>query len=244
MQEKIRQLSQWITESKYTVVFTGAGMSTESGLPDFRSPKGLYKGKDPRDLASVYAMNTMARDFYDYYRMRINNIKKVKPHEGYKILVRWERLKLINAVITQNVDGFHLSTGQDQVVELHGSLKRAFCSECNKEYPASSILDQDIPICKECRGKLKPGVILYGEPLKTFPMEMANLHTSKADLFIVIGSSLEVSPANYFPVEAQRNGAKLVIINLESNSLTDEADLFIKGSALDTLNTLNRILYR
>ena len=242
MQKELTLLAAWMRTSKNVVIFTGAGMSTESGLPDFRSENGLWKNLDPRQLASVRAMNTNEKNFYDFYRMRIRNLQKAMPHEGHYILAEWEKKNRIKHIITQNVDGFHQQAGSKSVSELHGSLRLARCQDCNREYPADKLLEKDFPRCEACSGKLRPGVVLFGESLPLEALEISDRESSSSELFIVIGSSLEVSPANYFPVKAKNSGARLAIINLEETQLDDLADVVIRGKTKEVLQEINSII--
>ncbi len=239
MEKKLSLLSDWIIESSSLVIFSGAGMSTESGLPDFRSSKGLWKNTDPRKLASVEALNNNTKNFYDFYKMRINALNEVKPHEGHFILAEWENKNIVKHIITQNVDGFHKRAGSKFVSELHGSLGICRCNECAVEYPSDKLIEKDFPTCEKCSGKLRPGVVLFGEMLPADALEKADFESANSDLFIVIGSSLEVSPANYFPVQAKKSGAKLVIVNLESTHLDHIADMVIPGKTKEVLKELD-----
>jgi len=241
VQEKIKTLGQWIKDSTHTVVFTGAGMSTEAGLPDFRSKTGLWKQVDPRKLASIEAMQANPEEFYEFYRMRLAALGKALPHKGHKILAELEKERLIQVIITQNVDGLHHRAGSNRVIELHGTLREAKCLKCKSTYPANVLECEGIPRCK-CGGMLKPGVILFGEMLPEEALRQADIETRKSHLFIVVGSSLEVSPANYFPLQARDIGAKLVIINMEPTVMDEEANLIIRGKAGEVLSDLGKIL--
>lgn len=219
-------LSTLMKESNYTVVFTGAGMSTESGLPDFRSSKtGLWKQVDPTKLASIDALENNRESFIQFYHKRIQAIHNYKPHRGHEILGKWERAGLIQAIITQNVDGFHQQAGSRNVTELHGTLRTVHCHACGKTFPNQEFINGKFHC--DCGGFLRPSVVLFGETLPYDAIQKAEEETEKAELFIVLGSSLTVSPANFFPVEAKQNGAKLVIINLEPTDYDDLADLVI-----------------
>jgi len=239
--DKLEILVDWLLKSTHTVIFTGAGMSTEAGLPDFRSKTGLWKQKDPTKLASVEAMNQNPEEFYEFYRMRLATLGEASPHKGHKILALWEKDRLIQAIITQNVDGLHHRAGSNRVIELHGTLREAVCLKCKQVYPPQVLEGESIPRCS-CGQMLKPGVILFGEMLPQEALRQADIESRRSHLFIVIGSSLEVSPANFFPLEAKGVGAKLVIINLEPTDMDDQADLLIRGKAGEILDYLNKIL--
>lgn len=225
-------LANLIQKAKHTVVFSGAGMSTESGIPDFRSAaQGIWRQKDPAKLASTYALEHNRDEFVAFYRARIEGLQTCEPHAGYHILAEWERRGLVHSIITQNVDGFHTLAGSCHVAELHGTISRVHCQRCARVYPAAHYIEETIEessgtVC-ECGGFLRPSVVLFGETLPDDAVDMAERETYAADLFIVLGSSLQVSPANLFPQVAKRNGAKLVIVNMEPTELDYLADLVI-----------------
>ncbi|MHC0036314.1 NAD-dependent protein deacylase [Pseudoneobacillus sp. C159] len=226
MENSIQTLKKWLAESQYTVIFTGAGMSTESGIPDFRSATtGIWKHKDPMKLASTNAMKNHREDFIEFYRHRIDNLGNLEPNTGHHILAKWEQEGKIKAIITQNVDGFHQKAGSENVSELHGTLRSCHCDECGEVYSISRFMEEDLTCA--CGGFIRPGVVLFGESLPANSFHEAGVETNRADLFIVLGSSLSVAPANYFPVDAKRNGAKLVIINMEPTDLDSLADIVI-----------------
>ena len=215
-------------------------MSTESGLADFRSKEGMWKNVDPRQMASLRALNANTKDFYEFYRMRVKLLREAAPHNGHDILANWEKRNIIRHIITQNVDGFHHKAGNQAVSELHGSLRLSRCQDCKREYDIENMMNGDVPKCEACSGKLRPGVVLFGENLPMDALEEAERQSFNSDLFIVIGSSLEVSPANYFPVKAKNAGALLVIINMEETHLDDLADLVIRGKAKEVLEDLDQ----
>jgi NAD-dependent deacetylase len=222
-------IGQFLQKANYTVVFSGAGMSTESGLPDFRSSeKGLWKNQNPLQLATVEAMIHNREQFVSFYRKRITALSEVTPHEGYKVLAAWEKKGIVRSVITQNVDGFHEIAGNKNRADLHGTLRKCHCHSCGEEYSMDKFLKSEELTC-ECGGFIRPSVVLFGEYLPQKAMTFAEEESAKADLFIVLGSSLQVSPANMFPQIAKNSGAKLVIINMESTPLDDIADTVINN---------------
>ncbi len=226
-------LKKWLDEADYTIVFTGAGMSTESGLPDFRSSQGLWKQKDPAQLASTDALNNNVEEFIAFYRERVLGVKEYGPHRGHHILAEWEKAGKIKSIITQNVDGFHQLAGSKRVAELHGTLQKVHCESCGREYGSEEYVNEEF-YC-ECGGVLRPSVVLFGESLPMDAFEFALEETEKADLFIVLGSSLTVTPANQFPMIAKENGAKLVIVNQDDTPLDHRADLVIQDKKIGEL---------
>ncbi|WP_172370988.1 NAD-dependent protein deacylase [Sporosarcina jiandibaonis] len=215
-----------LEKSKYIVVYTGAGMSTESGLPDFRSANtGLWEKEDPALIASTEALNRDVEKFFQFYRKRVLGVKDCKPHNGHDILAKWEKDGLIKSIITQNVDGFHSEAGSKNVMELHGTLQKVHCETCKKEY-GNEMYESESFYC-ECGGKLRPSIVLFGEGLPEETFMRAVQESEKADLFIVLGSSLTVTPANQFPLIAKENGAKLLIVNMEPTHFDELADVVI-----------------
>ena len=239
-------LSKFIKKSKYTVVFTGAGMSTESGLPDFRSSNGMWQDIDPLKLANLEELKENPERFIKFYSSRIRQYLSCKPNMGHEILSRWEKKGLIKSIITQNVDGYHQEAGSKRVIELHGSLDNLYCIECKRKYKKERYLEEKGYYC-ECGGLIRPNVVLFGELLPKRAVARCERETSKADLFIVLGSSLQVYPANSFPMEAKNNGAKLIIINEGPTDLEDIADVKINRSIgevlLETEEELKKMEY-
>ncbi|RLL42702.1 NAD-dependent protein deacylase [Oceanobacillus piezotolerans] len=232
-------LEKWLQTSNYFVVFTGAGMSTESGLPDFRSSThGLWRKKDPSKLASTEALNNNVDEFIQFYRERVLGVKEYKPHKGHHILADWEEQGIIKSIITQNVDGFHQQAGSKRVAELHGTLQKVHCQACGREYDSEEYVNKEY-FCS-CGGVLRPNIVLFGEVLPEDAFQFAIREAEKADLFIVLGSSLSVTPANQIPLIAKDNGAKLVIVNQEKTEMDMYADELIHdrkiGELLEALN--------
>ncbi|MBY7145044.1 NAD-dependent protein deacylase [Virgibacillus sp. NKC19-3] len=221
-------LKKWLNESNYTVIYTGAGMSTESGLPDFRSAgNGLWNKKDPGKIASTTSLNDNVSEFIAFYRERVLGMRDYKPHKGHEILAEWENQGVIQSIITQNVDGFHQRAGSRRVAELHGTLQSLHCQTCGRVYSSEAYVDQEY-YCN-CGGVLRPSITLFGESLPQDAFQLALRETQKCDLFIVLGSSLSVTPANQFPIIAKENGAKLVIVNRDKTDFDSFADEVINN---------------
>lgn len=231
-------LQSYVITSENIVFFGGAGVSTESGIPDFRSTSGLYNQQykySPETILSHSFFMSNTKDFYDFYRNKMLFLG-ARPNKAHVMLAELEKAGRLKAVITQNVDGLHQMAGSKVVMELHGSIHRNYCMKCNKLYDATAITDSsDIPKCN-CGGIIKPDVVLYEESLYNDTMNRAAEYISKADVLIIGGTSLGVYPAagliNYY------RGSKLVLINKSSTPMDSKADLVINGSIGEVLGAL------
>lgn len=233
----MRQIAEMLQQAKHVIVFTGAGMSTESGLPDFRSPnRGLWTQFNPDELANLDALKHNTEEFIDFYRARLQAVTDYTPHKGHRILAEWEHKGIISGIITQNVDGFHHDAGSQNVMELHGTFRKFYCHDCHKEYDRQAFLDGK-STCHVCGGIIRPGIVLFGETLPTETFYRADDETMKADLFIVFGSSLNVTPANTFPAHAKQNGAHIIIVNREATPFDDYADHIIQDKRIGEVLT-------
>lgn len=233
---KIDKLVKWLRGSKYTVVLTGAGMSTESGIPDFRSKDGLWRKMDPMKLASISTLRSNYDDFYEFYKMRWQKLSSCKPHKGYDILAKWESEGLINGVVTQNVDDFHLMAGNEKVYRLHGSLNEFRCSLCNNQVDRKDFMEKTP--CNKCGGSLRPGIVLFGEGLPEEELYNAINEMEKAELVIVIGTSLTVFPVSQLPDITR---GKKVYINKEIPR-NSNFDLNFEETAGELLKEIDNIL--
>jgi NAD-dependent deacetylase len=222
---------------KDVVVLTGAGMSTASGLPDFRGDQGLWKNRDPRRLASIAALENSPEDFYEFYRMRIRALMGVRPNRGHEILAWWEQEGYLKGIVTQNVDHLHQEAGSMKVWELHGTLREVLCSRCRRRYDSELLLERTD--CPECGGPLRPNVVLFGEYLPEEALEKAEELATSCGCFLVLGSSLEVSPANWYPSLAKQAGAELFIVNKTPTPIDGRADGVIHGDIIETLEKIN-----
>lgn len=239
--DKIAVIAEWIQQSKYLVAFTGAGISTASGIPDFRSPEsGLWNGVDPDEVASIFGFRRNPQAFYDWVQPLVKTTKLALPNAAHLALFRLEQAGKLKAIITQNIDGLHSKAGNTTVYELHGNTRRATCIFCFSEFDAEPILDKfiedgEVPHCPKCNGVIKPNVILFGEQLPYEQLQGAKKVSREADLMFILGSSLEVAPASDIPLLAKRAGAKLVLINREPTALDAQVDLLIRGDVAEIL---------
>ena len=227
MKEKIEKLKKLVDESQNIVFFGGAGVSTESGIPDFRSKDGLYNQKykyPPEYILSHTFFINKTEEFFKFYKEKMNSLK-YEPNITHIKLAELEKKGKLKAVITQNIDGLHQKAGSKNVLELHGSVLRNNCMECNKFYNAEFVFNSEgIPKC-ECGGTVKPDVVLYEERINDFVLEKSIQAIREADLLIVGGTSLTVNPASSL-VHYYR-GKNLVLINKDSTSYDRIADLVI-----------------
>ena len=221
------QLRQWVSESKRIVFFGGAGVSTESGIPDFRSQDGLYNMKykyPPETIISRPFFMRNPEEFYRCYRDKMI-YPDAQPNAAHKKLAQWEEEGKLLAVVTQNIDGLHQAAGSKKVFELHGSVLRNYCMRCGKFYGLDAVMSADgVPKC-ECGGTIKPDVVLYGENLDGDVLNGACAAISQADMLIIGGTSLNVYPAAGL-VDLYR-GHRLVLVNLSSTPQDSRADLVI-----------------
>ena len=230
MQQELETLKKWIDNSDNIVFFGGAGVSTESGIPDFRSVDGLYNQQydyPPETILSHTFFRRNTEEFYRFYRAKMLALD-AKPNAAHKKLAQWEQEGKLKAVVTQNIDGLHQAAGSKMVYELHGSVHRNYCQKCGAFYDARYILEsQEIPKCEKCGGIIKPDVVLYEEGLDDATMRGAIRAISHADVLIIGGTSLTVYPAagliDYY------NGNKLVLINKSVTPMDSRADLLVQG---------------
>jgi NAD-dependent deacetylase len=240
------QVADWVLASRRTVVFTGAGMSTESGIPDFRSPGGVWDRFDPNEFTfqNFVGSETGRKRYWELGRMVYPVIRRAEPNPGHQALVTLWRLGKLDCVITQNIDNLHQRAGlpAERVIELHGNATRARCLSCERPYDRAEIQDWlesgvEVPGCAPpCGGVIKPRTVMFGEAMPREETEEAERRARAAELFIVVGSSLVVYPAAQMPVHAKRAGARLVIINRTATPQDDEADLLIADSSAAVLS--------
>ena len=234
----LEQLQKYIDESGKIVFFGGAGVSTESGIPDFRSVDGLYHQTydyPPETIISHDFFMSNPEEFYRFYRQKMLFLD-AKPNAAHKKLAELEQVGKLTAVVTQNIDGLHQMAGSRRVYELHGSVHRNYCQKCGKSYPVERIVNTEgIPRCDDCGGIIKPDVVLYGECLDSEVMEGAIKAISQADLLIIGGTSLAVYPAagliRYCP-------GKSILINREPTPMDGRAGLVIKGNIGEVLGAV------
>jgi NAD-dependent protein deacetylase/lipoamidase len=229
------QLAALLEERQPCIVLTGAGVSTESGIPDFRSPTGIWAEVDPFEVASIDAFRRDPERVWAFYRTRIDLLREAEPNAGHRAIAELERRGLVRAVVTQNIDTLHSRAGSREVVEVHGSIRSAVCPSCLWTEGADAFLaqleEQPTPLCPHCSEILKPGVTLFGELLPTGAMERATELARTAGLLLVVGSTLEVWPVAGLPLEARA----FAIVNRGPTALDERALLKVDAPAGETL---------
>jgi NAD-dependent deacetylase len=246
MEEKISKVVKMIASANRIVVFTGAGVSTESGIPDFRGPGGLWTKFDPDDFTiDKYLRSGQTRRKMWKVLLEGGLLADAAPNPAHYAIAELEKMGKLSSVITQNIDNLHQKGGNhpDKVHELHGNMKWIVCLGCGHRYPLEVMMrdvpsDDSLPECKMCGGILKPDVIFFGEALPEKTLRAATKESRECDLFIVIGSSLAVYPAAFLPLQAKHSGAQVVIINLGPTELDHTADLIINESAGKTMTEI------
>ncbi len=240
LSQQIQQAAQLIRAAQHIVALTGAGISTPSGIPDFRSPdSGVWNDANPMEVASIFAFRQNPQPFYDWIRPLAQIIFTAVPNPAHAALVDLERAGKMRAVITQNIDDLHTKAGSEIVHELHGHTRTLTCTRCYTIINAQDILDEFLNEGKaprhRCGGVLKPDVILFGEQLPAQEFISAQMAMKEADLLLVAGSSLEVAPASDLPLLALDHGASVIVINYGGTYLDPRADVVIQADVAEVL---------
>ena len=233
------RLAELIRDCQPCVALTGAGVSTESGIPDFRSEGGLWSEFDPLDYGSIESFRRDPVRIWEFYGRRFAFLVDAKPNEAHRALAELEARGLLDAVVTQNIDLLHERAGNRNVLEMHGSIRRAICLECGAHEPLDGVLAQlesaPAPRCPRCDAVLKPDVVFFGELLPPGALERASELARRARLLLVVGSSLEVQPVAALPFETLAAGGSLAIVNRGPTALDEHADLRLDGNAGELL---------
>lgn len=242
MDKTISRLKEIVAENNHIVAFTGAGISSESGIPTYRGVGGLWTKYDP----SIYAdINYFLKDpsyYWNFFKdVRYPMLRKANPNVAHYALVDLERQGKIDCVITQNIDGLHHLAGQSNVIELHGNTKKIVCMVCKKNFQIDEVyrnLDKELPPKCSCGGILRPDVVFFGEQLPVKALTCAENAAKNCEVFMVFGSSLLVYPAAQLPLIAKRNEAILIIINIDTTPMDEIADINIHKSASQVLSEI------
>ncbi len=241
--DDIERLHEMIAGATRMVAFTGAGISTESGIPDFRSPGGIWTKYQPIYFDDFMSSDEMRREAWRRKFATDATMQQAEPNAGHRALAKLVEQGKMTAIITQNIDGLHQRSGvpDQKIIELHGNTTYATCLDCGQRYELAPIRKAfegkgELPICEKCDGILKTATISFGQAMPEIQMARAQDETMGCDLFIVLGSSLVVYPAAGFPQIARRKGAKLVILNRDPTDQDDKADLVIHGEIGPTMS--------
>jgi NAD-dependent deacetylase len=242
----IKQASCLIKEAKHFVALTGAGISTASGIPDFRSGKlGLWSQHNPMEVASIFGFKYNPLAFYKWIRPLAQKMLAAAPNPAHLALTQLEQIGLLKAIITQNIDMLHSKAGTQTVLEVHGHVRQMTCMNCFREYEAAPFLEafladenSDIPRCPSCYGVLKPDVVLFGEQLPRTIFIKAEQMVHHADVLLVAGSSLEVHPVADFPRRVKLNGGKVILVNNAPTDFDKTADIVLNGDVVEVLPAL------
>ena len=246
--ETIQKAVKLIQKSQNMVVLTGAGVSTPSGIPDFRSSQtGLWTQNDPFQVASLSAFRYRPQVFFDWLRPLARKMWAAQPNPAHIALADLEKAGYLHAIITQNIDGLHQKAGSHNVIEVHGSANQFACLKCGQSFPGEECIDPfihqaQIPRCPTCSSILKPQIVLFEEMLPIEAWTAAEQHCEKADLILVIGSSLEVIPAANLPYQALRHGARLIINTISETYLDGCADVLLPFDVVTTLPEIAAML--
>ncbi len=240
----LRQAADLLRKARYGVALTGAGLSTPSGIPDFRSDEGLWRQVDPMEVASLWGFRTNPQAFYEWIRPLVRTIVEARPNPAHRALAEMERRGWIRVVITQNIDMLHQKAGSQHVLEVHGSISTMTCVDCGHRELSEAYLTPhalegiDVPRCSQCGGVLKPDVVLFGENLPWAVWRAAEEAVEKADVLLVAGSSLEVYPVAELPYRAARRGAKVILVNLSPTPFDPYAHIVLRGDVAEVLPAL------
>lgn len=243
-ESEIRKAAAMLKKSSYTTAYTGAGISVESGIPPFRGPNGIWTKYDPSMLDIGYFLESPYESWVAIKEIFFDFFGEAKPNKAHQVLARLEQNGMIHRVITQNIDNLHQEAGSREVFEFHGNSKRLVCLACFATYPHKEVsLDHLPPTCRQCGGLLKPDFVFFGEQIPPVPLSAAYEAASLSEVFLVIGTTGEVMPANQFPAMARSHGAVIIEINpSESNYTAKITDIFLKGKAGEILEKLEREL--
>jgi NAD-dependent deacetylase len=242
MEQPIRALAALVRERQPCVVLTGAGISTESGIPDFRSPTGIWAEYDPMEYATIDAFRRDPVKVWEFYALRFAMLTRAEPNPGHLALAELERHGFVEAVLTQNIDGLHTRAGSGEVIEVHGSIRTAGCLDCGERVPLRDVVAAlqavSAPRCPKCGAILKPDVVMFGELLPEAAIDRALGLAQKAGVLLVVGSSLEVYPVAGLPEETVSAGGELAIVNRTATPFDGLASVRIDGGAGETLSAL------
>ncbi|NPA90464.1 MAG: NAD-dependent deacylase [Chloroflexi bacterium] len=239
----IQKAADLLVQAQHAVALTGAGISTPSGIPDFRTPgKGMWEFVDPVEVASIWSYREQPERFYRWIRPLLEKMEQARPNPAHHALADMERWGVLRWIITQNIDSLHQAAGSRNVLEVHGHTRTATCLSCGYQTATDTFWEQvkrgEIPRCPQCGGLMKPDVVLFGELLPPEALIRAQEAALRADLMLIVGSSLEVMPAADLPRLTKRSGGKLIVVNLGPTSVDHLAEVRIRGDVAEILPKL------
>ncbi|MGD1997090.1 MAG: NAD-dependent deacylase [Anaerolineae bacterium] len=245
LEGQIERAVSLLRSARHTIALTGAGSSTPSGVPDFRSPgTGLWEKADPMEVASIYAFRRRPGAFYQWVRPLVDLMLSAQPNPSHLALARLETEGRLKAVLTQNIDSLHQRAGSQSVLELHGHLRKVTCLDCFHTAPAEEALNAvregRIPRCSVCQGVVKPNVVLFGEQLPSSVLNAAMEHVRMADLMLVVGSSLTVMPVAKFPALVHAGGGEVIVVNRQETYADEFAAVVFQGDVSKVLPRLTQ----
>lgn len=226
--------AEWILKSKNTILFTGAGISVESGIPTFRGEDGLWSRYDPSFLLMDNFRKNPKKSWDLIYEIFYDFFNKAKPNNAHYIIAELETIGLINGIITQNIDNLHQKAGSKEIIEYHGTSQTVSCLSCNHDFESKDLVNKERlpPRCPDCGGLLRPNFVFFSEPIPTEAQFLSNKYASTAELFILVGTTGEIMPASLIPYLAKDRGARIIEINLERTKYTQKiVDIFLEGQA-------------
>ncbi len=240
------RVAGWLTAARRAVAFTGAGISTESGIPDFRSPGGVWSKSQPVMFQDFLASGEARREYWRQKCQAHGDFAAAEPNDGHRVLARWEACGWLRGLITQNIDALHQAAGSRHVLQLHGTAREIACLGCAARFDPEPLVRQfsetgAVPDCPQCGGLLKHATISFGQPLPADVLQEAVDLSRQSDLFLAMGSSLVVEPAASLPRLAKGAGARLVIINRQPTDQDDQADVVLHAGIGETLSGIDRI---
>lgn len=246
-QNAAAKIAQLLADSNHAIAFTGAGISTESGIADFRSPGGVWSKYQPVYFRDFISSEDARRQYWKMKKEGYHELKMAKPNDGHLTLARLEAAGKLVAIITQNIDGLHQDAGSRRVLELHGTSRYCLCLDCDAHFDPDEIQKRleagvDIPLCDHCGGLIKSATISFGQPLPADVLTEAFDLSMSTDLVLALGSSLVVEPAASIPLQAKNNGAKLVIVNRTETPLDGLAEIVVHQSIGSTLSQVAKHL--
>jgi NAD-dependent deacetylase len=247
IQDRCRQVAGWLAAAQRAVIFTGAGMSTASGIPDFRSPGGIWFKFQPVYFDDFLASAAARQEYWRQKSLAHREFADSLPNRGHEIIARWQQIGRVRGVVTQNIDGLHQLAGSRGVLELHGTAREVVCLDCAARFDPEPLIAQFlatdvVPPCPHCGGLLKSATISFGQALPVDVLETAAQWSNESDLFLTLGSSLVVEPAASLPRAARERGARLVIVNRDPTGQDRLADAVINADLVESLEEIDRSL--